>query len=35
MRERDSMEQKRVAISDLHALIHDRVSLNSLLRKLG
>ncbi len=35
LRERDSMEQKRVAIADLHALIHDRVSLNSLLRKLG
>ena len=35
LRERDSMEQKRVAISDLHTLIHDRVSLNSLLRKLG
>ena len=29
------MEQKRVNISDLHALIHDRVSLNSLLRRLG
>ena len=35
LRERDSMAQKRVNISDLHALIHDRVSLNSLLRKLG
>ena len=35
LRERDSMEQKRVNIADLHALIHDRVSLNSLLRKLA
>ncbi len=35
LRERDSMEQKRVNIADLHSLIHDRVSLNSLLRKLG
>ena len=35
LRERDSMEQKRVAIADLHSLIHDRVSLNTLLRKLG
>ena len=35
LRERDSMQQTRVAIADLHRLIHDRVSLNSLLRKLG
>ena len=35
LRERDSMQQQRVAIADLHRLIHDRVSLNSLLRKLG
>ena len=35
LRERDSMQQTRVAISDLHKLIHDRVSLNALLRKLG
>ncbi len=35
LRERDSMAQKRVNVSELHALIHDRVSLNSLLRKLG
>ena len=34
LRERDSMEQTRVAIDDLHRLIHDRVSLASLLRKL-
>ncbi|MDE5634003.1 MAG: hypothetical protein K2I51_05000, partial [Muribaculaceae bacterium] len=35
LRERDSMAQTRVAVADLHRLIHDRVSLNSLLRKLG
>ncbi len=34
LRERDSMEQTRVAIDDLHKLIHDRVSLAALLRKL-
>ena len=35
LRERDSMEQTRVSVDDLHKIIHDRVSLNSLLRKLG
>ena len=30
----DTMEQHRVAIADLHKLIHERVSLSSLLRKL-
>ncbi len=35
LRERDSMAQTRVKVEDLHSLIHDRVSLNSLLRKLG
>ena len=35
LRERDSMEQTRVAISDLHKIIHDKVSLTSLLRKLA
>jgi glycyl-tRNA synthetase len=35
LRERDSMQQSRVAIADLHKLIHDNVSLNALLRKLG
>lgn len=35
LRERDSMEQKRVNIDDLHRLIHDNVSMNALLRKLG
>ena len=35
LRERDSMEQSRVNIADLHKLIHDRVSINSLLRKLS
>ncbi len=34
LRHRDSMEQARVNIADLHRLIHDEVSLNSLLRKL-
>ena len=34
LRHRDSMEQERVAIDDLHKIIHGRVSLNSLLRKL-
>ena len=35
LRERDSMEQKRVRIEDLHSLIHSQVSLNALLRKLA
>ena len=35
LRERDSMEQTRVSVDDLHKLIHGRVSLNSLLRKLA
>ena len=35
LRERDSMEQTRVNIADLHKLIHDNVSLTSLLRKLA
>ena len=35
LRERDSMEQTRVNVADLHKLMHDRVSLTSLLRKLG
>ena len=35
LRERDSMNQSRVAIADLHKLIHENVSLNALLRKLG
>ncbi|MCH5219471.1 MAG: glycine--tRNA ligase [Muribaculaceae bacterium] len=35
LRERDSMAQTRVNISDLHKLIHDRVSLTALLRKLA
>lgn len=34
LRERDSMKQTRVAIADLHKLIHDHVSLNSLLRRI-
>ena len=35
LRERDSMEQQRVNVADLHRLIHDNVSLNTLLRKLA
>ncbi|MDE5900165.1 MAG: glycine--tRNA ligase [Muribaculaceae bacterium] len=35
LRERDSMEQTRVKVDDLHKLIHDCVSINSLLRKLS
>jgi len=34
LRERDSMQQTRVQIADLHKLIHGQVSLNSLLRKI-
>ncbi len=35
LRERDSMEQTRVKVEDLHKIIHDSVSINTLLRKLG
>ncbi|MDE6466249.1 MAG: glycine--tRNA ligase, partial [Duncaniella sp.] len=35
LRERDSMEQTRVNVADLHSIIHSKVSINSLLRKLG
>lgn len=34
LRHRDSMEQERVNVADLHKLIHGSVSINSLLRKL-
>ncbi|MDE6504004.1 MAG: glycine--tRNA ligase, partial [Muribaculaceae bacterium] len=34
LRERDSMKQTRVAVADLHKLIHDQVSLNALLRRI-
>ena len=34
LRRRDSMEQTRVAIADLHGIIHDEVSINRLLRKI-
>ncbi len=34
LRHRDSMEQERVNVADLHKIIHDTVSLTSLLRKL-
>ena len=35
LRERDSMKQTRVAVSELHHIIHNQVSLNALLRKLA
>ena len=35
LRYRDSMEQERVSVDDLHKIISGRVSLNSLLRKLA
>ncbi len=35
LRERDTMAQTRVSIDDLHGLIHNRVSLNTLLRRNG
>lgn len=34
LRNRDTMEQERVAISDLNSIISDRVSITSLLKKL-
>ncbi|MDD6942525.1 MAG: glycine--tRNA ligase, partial [Muribaculaceae bacterium] len=34
LRERDSMEQKRVSVDELAGILGDKVSLNSLLRKL-
>ncbi|MDE5790235.1 MAG: hypothetical protein K2H96_03280, partial [Muribaculaceae bacterium] len=34
LRHRDTMEQKRVNADDLEKILHDEVSLNSLLRKL-
>ena len=34
LRERDSMEQHRVAIDELHALIGEKVSFRSLLQKI-
>ncbi|MBQ9885183.1 MAG: glycine--tRNA ligase [Bacteroidaceae bacterium] len=34
LRNRDTMEQERVAISDLRGIIEDRVSITSLLKKL-
>ena len=35
LRERDTMEQRRVAISDLRNIIQDNVSITSLLKKLS
>ena len=34
LRHRDSMEQQRVAIDQLEAILSEQVSLNSLLKKL-
>ena len=34
LRDRDTMEQQRVPISELRALIEDKVSITSLLKKL-
>ena len=34
LRERDTMEQRRVAIADLRGIIQDNVSITSLLKKL-
>jgi glycyl-tRNA synthetase len=34
LRERDSMEQRRVHISELRGIIEDQVSITSLLKKL-
>ena len=34
LRDRDTMEQKRVAISELRSIIEDKVSITSLLKKL-
>ena len=35
VRDRDTMEQERVAISDLRSIIEERVSITSVLKKLG
>jgi glycyl-tRNA synthetase len=35
LRERDTMEQRRVAISELRNIIQDNVSITSLLKKLS
>ena len=34
LRDRDTMEQHRVNISDLRSIIEDKVSLTSLLKKI-
>ena len=34
LRDRDTMEQKRVPISELRSIIEDKVSITSLLKKL-
>jgi glycyl-tRNA synthetase len=35
LRDRDTMEQKRVAIADLRELLQDKVSITSVLKKLS
>lgn len=35
LRYRDTMKQERVAISELRGIIEDRVSITSVLKKLG
>ncbi|MBQ2459801.1 MAG: hypothetical protein II505_03925, partial [Bacteroidaceae bacterium] len=34
LRDRDTMQQRRVAIADLRSIIEDQVSITSLLKKL-
>ena len=34
IRDRDTMEQQRVAISDLHRILEEKVSMNALLKKM-
>lgn len=35
LRDRDTMQQQRVRISDLRALIEEKVSITSLLKKIN
>ena len=35
LRDRDTMEQRRVAIADLRELLQDKVSITSVLKKLS
>ena len=34
LRDRDTMQQERIAISELHDLIAERTSINTLLKKI-